>query len=404
MSASLLYHGFGIRGYRLVKTEYVDGMVLFHLEQPRERLKCPACDSRNVVLRGSSDRLFRHVPIGGKRVWIHLAVPRVGCRDCGCVRRVKVTFADPRRRYTRALARYVLELSRHMTIKDVARHVGIGWDTVKEIQKTRLERHYARPRLKHLRKLAIDEIATRKGHVYMTVVLDLENGVVVFAGDGKGADSLLPFWKRLRASGARIQAVATDMSQAYIQAVETHLPGADLIFDRFHIVKLLGEKLTQLRRELYREAKEKLHKSVLKGTRWLLLKHPENLDESRDEKARLEEALALNAPLATAYYLKDDLRQLWEQPNRTAARDFVTSWYLRAMDSGIRVMQQFARTLVGGLAGILNWFRHPISTSPLEGVNNKIKTMKRQAYGFRDQEFFKLKIYALHETKYALVG
>jgi len=155
---------------------------------------------------------------------------------------------------------------------------------------------------------------------------------------------------------------------------------------------------------LYREAKDKLHKDVLKGTRWLLLKHPENLDESRNEKARLEEALRINASLATAYYLKDDLRQLWSQPHRTAARNFVTSWYLRAMESGIRVLKQFARTLAGGLLGIMNWFRHPISTSPLEGVNNKIKTMKRQAYGFRDQEFFKLKIYALHKTKYALVG
>jgi transposase len=320
------------------------------------------------------------------------------------VRRVKVTFADPRRRYTRAFARYVLQLSRHMTIKHVAEHLGAGWDTVKEIQRTHLERHYARPPLKHLRKLAIDEIATRKGHVYMTVVLDLETGVVVFVGDGKGADSLLPFWKRLRASRARIQAVAIDMSEAYIKAVEEHLPDADLVFDRFHIVKLLNDKLTQLRRELYREAKDKLHKDVLKGTRWLLLKHPENLDESRDEKARLEEALQLNVSLSTGYYLKDDLRQLWEQPHRTAARNFVTSWYLRAMQSGIRVLQQFARTLAGGLFGIMNWFRHPISTSPLEGVNNKIKTMKRQAYGFRDQEFFKLKIYALHETKYALVG
>lgn len=291
-----------------------------------------------------------------------------------------------------------------MTVKHVAQHLRIGWDTVKEIQKTYLVQHYARPPLKHLRQIAIDEIATRKGHVYMTVVLDLESSVVVYVGDGKGANSLLPFWKRLRASHARVQAVAIDMSEAYIKAVQTHLPDAALVFDRFHIVKLLNSKLTQLRRELYREAKDKLRKDVLKGTRWLLLKHPENLDKSRDEQTRLAEALELNEPLAAAYQLKEDLRQLWEQPHRTAAHDFVTSWYERAMASGIRVMQQFARTLAGALFGILNWFRHPISTGPLEGVNNKIKTMKRQAYGFRDQEFFKLKIYALHETEYALVG
>ena len=277
-----------------------------------------------------------------------------------------------------------------MTIKDVARHLGTSWDTIKEIQKSHLARHYARPRLKHLRRIAIDEIATRKGHVYLTVVLDLESGEVVFVGDGKGADALRPFWKRLRASHARVQAVAMDMSPAYLRAVEQHLPHADVVFDRFHMVKLLNDKLSQLRRSLYRQAQDQLQKNVLKGTRWLLLKHPQNLDESRDEKARLEEALQLNESLAVAYYLKEDLRQLWEQPHRTAARNFVTSWYSRAMKSGIAALQQFARTLAGGLFGIMNWFRHPISTGPLEGVNNKIKTMKRQAYGFRDQEFFKL--------------
>ncbi|MBP87937.1 MAG: hypothetical protein CMJ64_14640 [Planctomycetaceae bacterium] len=114
-------------------------------------------------------------------------------------------------------------------------------------------------------------------------------------------------------------------------------------------------------------------------------------------------ALKLNESLATAYYLKEDLRQLWEQPHRTAARVFVTSWCQRAQSSGIRPMQQLARTLVGALLGILNWFRYPITTGPLEDVNNKIKIMKRQAYGFRNQDFFKLKLYALHETKYPLL-
>jgi transposase len=123
----------------------------------------------------------------------------------------------------------------------------------------------------------------------------------------------------------------------------------------------------------------------------------------RDEPQRLREALQLNQPLATAYYLKEDLGQFWEQPHKTAARNFLTRWYLRATDSGIRVMQQMAKTLLLHGAGLLAWYEYPISTGPLEGTNNKIKTMQRQAYGFRDQEFFKLKIYAIHETKYALV-
>lgn len=403
MSTSLLYHAFGLRGYRYVSTSYLEGQVVFQVEANREHFRCPACGAKEVIRRGGVQRMFRSLPIGGRGVLIGVEIPRLGCA-CGAVRQMELGFAEPLRRHTKAFARYALDLSRHMTIKDVAEHLQVSWDTIKEIQRQDLQRRFGRPKLKHLRQLAIDEISIGKGHRYLTVVLDLETGAVVFVGEGKGAEALLPFWRRLRASHARIEAVAIDMSPAYIGAVRDHLPDAVIVFDHFHIIKLLNEKLSELRREMYREATDKLHKDVLKGTRWLLLKNPENLDPQRNERQRLQEALRLNQPLATAYYLKEDLRQIWEQPHKTAAWNFLTSWYLRAMDSGIRLLQQFAKTLKFHAWGILAWYDYPISTGPLEGTNNKIKTMQRQAYGFRDQEFFKLKIYGIHETKYALVG
>ena len=404
MSTSLLYHAFGVRGYRYVKTLYEEARVVFVIRQDRKRLECPECGSVEVIRHGEVVRRFRGLPIGGKQVFLEFPVPRVECTRCQVRRQVKIEFAETRRRYTKSFARYALALSRYMTIKDAAQHLGVSWGTIKEIQKQHLRQHFARPKLKHLKQIAIDEISTAKGHRYLTLVLDLDSGAVVFVGEGKGAEALIPFWRRLRASRARIKAVAMDMSRAYIQAVETHLPEAAIVFDRFHIVKLFNDKLSDLRRQLYREATDRMHKDVLKGTRWLLLKNPENLDPTRNEAVRLAEALRLNQPLATAYYLKDELRQLWEQPHKTAARNFLTSWYLRAMESGIRVVQQFARTLLAHALGIYAWYDHPISTGPLEGTNNKIKTMKRQAYGFRDAEFLKLKIYAIHETRYALVG
>ena len=404
MSTSLLYHAFGVRGYRYLRTDHFEGEVAFTIEQPRESWRCSACGSSEVIRHGESLRLFRTVPVGRRPVWLMLGIPRLGCRDCGAVRQAEVSFAEPRRSYTRDFARYALELSRHMTIQDVAQHLNVSWDLVKDIVKHDLQRRFSRPPLKHLRQIAIDEICIGRGHRYLTVVLDLLSGAVVFVGKGKGAEALLPFWRRLRAAHARLEAVAMDMSAAYIQAVQTWCPQAHIVFDHFHIVKLLNDKLTELRRDLHRQLKDDLHKDVLKGTRWLLLKNPENLDPARDEPARLEEALRLNAPLATAYYLKEDLRQLWEQPHKLAAENFLIRWYERALASGIRVLQQFARTLAAHKFGILAWYDYPISTGPLEGTNNKIKTMQRQAYGFRDQEFFNLKIYALHESKYALVG
>jgi transposase len=235
-------------------------------------------------------------------------------------------------------------------------------------------------------------------------VLDLESGAVVFVGDGKGADALKPFWKRLRPSRARIQAVAMDMSAAYRQAVATALPKAKIVFDHFHVIKLFNERLSELRRELYREATDVQQKKVLKGTRWLLLKNPENLDVEKDEKRRLKEALKLNEPLAVAYYLKDDLRRFWEQPGKRFATVFLDGWIRRAEASGIKILQQMAKTLAAHRSGLLAYYDVMITSGPMEGTNNKIKTMKRQAYGFRDLEFFKLKILAIHETKYALVG
>jgi transposase len=404
MSTSLLYHGWGVRGYDHVAVFYEQGMIRFGIEQQPDTFRCSGCSSNEVMKSGVVTRRFRSLPIGGKAVWIELPIQRLWCQACGKTRQARVDFADERRSYTHAFERYVLELSGRMTIKDVAAHLGVGWDAVKEIQKRNLQRRFAKPKLKHLEHLAIDEISVGHGHRYLTVVLDLDCGAVVFVGQGKGADALIPFWRRLRGSGARIRAVATDMSPAYTLAVGQNLPKAIHVFDRFHVVKLFNEKFTLFRQELQREAEGPLQKKVLKGTRWLLLKNPENLDEERDERKRLEKALALNKPLASVYYMKEDLRQIWDQADPPAAAVFLDDWIARARASGIRMLQQFAQTLTVHRTGILNYYQCPITTAALEGTNNKIKTMQRQAYGFRDAEFFKLKIFALHETRYALVG
>ena len=404
MSTSLLYHGWAVRGYHYVATAYAEGAVRFNVEQNLDTFRGSNCGSADVMKSGVVHRRFRSLPIGGKPVFIELPIQRLWCAGCGKTRQAEVSFADERRGYTHAFERYALDLLRHATLKSVADHLGVGWDTIKDIQKRYLHRRFRKPKLKHLKRIAIDEICVGRGHRYLTVVLDLDDGAVVFVGDGKGADSLLPFWKRLHGSSARIKAVATDMSPAYTAAVRDHLPRAIHVFDRFHRVKLFNEKFSLFRQKLQCEAEGPLQKAVLKGTRWLLLKNPENLTDERDERKRLEKALALNKPLATVYYMKEDLRQIWDQSDIASAEVFLDDWIARARVSGIRMLQKFAETLVAHRRGILNYYRCPITTAALEGTNNKIKTMQRQAYGFRDHEFFKLKIYALHETNYALVG
>ena len=405
MSTSLLYHGFGVRDYSYRGTKYVGGGVIFRIERKMETCRCTVCDSENVWRQGVVVRRFRTVPIGSRGVELEASIPRLACQDCGAVRQAAIGFAEPRRRYTKLFERYVLDLSRNMTIKDVACHLGVGWDIVKGIQKRYLQRRFAKPKLKHLKRIAIDEISTGKGQrKYVTIVLDLESGVVMHVGKGKGGDALKPFWRRLRASHAKIEAVATDMSVAYIDAVTTYLPNATLVFDRFHIIKLYNAKLSDLRRNLHRQLADTMQKDVLKGVRWLLLKRPENLDASRREPERLREALRLNEPLAIAYQLKEELNEIWEQDDQETAQALLMDWIVYAESTGIHTLKQFAKTLRFHAWGILAWYDHPISTGPLEGTNNKIKTMKRQAYGFRDPEFLILKILGIHETTYALVG
>ncbi len=404
MSTTLLYHVYNIRGYRYRSMKRVPGGIEVTIEQPRDRCRCPVCKGRNVILKGTKTRRFHAPPIGAKLVTIVFDVPRVECRDCGELRQVDIAFAKPMRRYIRAFGRYVLDLLESMTCEDVARHLGVSWGMIRDIEKEHLKRHYAKPRLKDVKRIAIDEIAVRKGQKYLTVVLDLDSGRVIFVGDGRGGDSLLPFWRRLRKSRARIEAVATDMSPAYIAAVQKALPEAVFVFDRFHVIKLFNEKLTAMRRRLHRKLKDSDERASLKGVRWILLKRREHLDPEKFEPERLQRALELNTDLAAAYFLKEELSNIWEQDDYDTAEGMLLDWITYAESLQIKELTAFAKTLRCHALGILAYYDCEITTGPLEGLNNKIKTMKRKAYGFRDQEYFKLKILAVHRSRYALVG
>jgi len=214
-------------------------------------------------------------------------------------------------------------------------------DSHQRYSETKPDETFCFPRFHKLKQIAIGEISIGKGHRYLTIVLDLKSGAVVYVGESKGAEALKRFWKILKRQKVHIEAVATDLSPAYISAVQSHLPKA---------------------------------------------------------------VLELNQPLALAYYMKEDLRQIWMQSDRTTATKILHDWVQRAFASGISTLIKFAKTVAMYRSGIRAYYDYPISTGRLEGTNNKIKTMKRQAYGLRDLEFFKLKILALHNAKYALVG
>jgi len=303
--------------------------------------------------------------------------------------------------YTHRMETFVGDLQGLMTIADLASVTGLSWDTIKGIVKKRLARVYGHPRLKGLKYLSIDEIYVGRRMRFYTIVIDLETGRIVWVANGRGGESLRKFWRALRLSKAKVAGVAMDMSAAYWSAVLSNLPKAAIVFDRFHIMKLMNEKLDDLRRDLVREATD-LMKRTVKGIRYLLLMRRDHVHEEKLPK--LDEALRQNEPLNMAYLLKEALGLLWEQPSKKKMRAFLQEWCQWAKETGVRHLQSMAKTLTVHATGILNWWEHRISNGRIEGINNKIKTMLRKTYGLRDEVFLKLKLYSLHHSRLELLG
>lgn len=405
MSAGALYEAMGLKGYLVEGAWEDEGTIRIQVAVPREALSCGQCGCRRVHIHERARREWKSAPFGTIPVVITMDSPKVKCLRCHSKSWHQPTFANGQRRVTKTFEKTLDAWLSKLTLQDAATMFGVAWHTVCDVDLARLKK-LPRPQLSEVQRLAIDENYLGTRHGFVTTVLDLDTQAIVSVTKGRGQAALDQFFSTLKQAGSQIKAVATDMSGGYIAAVQKHLPKAALVFDRFHVVKLMNEKLTALRREMYHELTDKQHRQVLKGTRWLLLKNPENLkqNEKVDERARLKEALKLNESLATAYYLKEDLRQLWEQGSKSAAEKFLESWCKRAEASGIRHLHVMANTLRMYRSGLLNWYDHPISTGPLEGINNKIGALQRQAYGYRNFEHLKERILTLHHTKYSLKG
>lgn len=214
METSFMYHCLGIRDQECTCTRYEGGRIIFEIRTRDDKLYCARCGSRHVIKSGSAVRRFRSVPIGSRQIILEMTVQRLECKDCGAIQQERVHFVRGKERYTYRMKRFVLDLCRIGTIADVAKQVHMSWDTVKDIFKAELGRKYSRPDLKELRYIGIDEFAVAKGQVYMTIVVDLECGRIVYVGNGKGADALDGLWPKLARAGCRIEAVSTDLSEA----------------------------------------------------------------------------------------------------------------------------------------------------------------------------------------------
>lgn len=355
------------------------------------------CSGCGRTVRGIHDVTFRWVrdlSILEAETWLWLGRVRVACPHCG-PKLEALDWLAPYSRLTRRMAENVVRLCRVLPIKHVAEYLRLTWDTVKATDKAYLEENLGPVDLSGVEQIVMDEFAIHKGHRYATVVVDASNKRVLWVGRGNGREDIRPFFEQLGSQGRqRLKAVAMDMNGAYEEEVRYQCPLVEIVFDLFHVVAKYGREVVDRVRvdEANRLRDDKPARKVLKGARWLLLRNRENV--KREDRVKLGELLRANRKLTTVYILKDDLKQLWDYVYEGAARRFWEQWYGRAMHSRIEPLKKFARRLKEYLPGILAHCRWPLHTSLLEGINNKIKVIKRMAYGYRDDDYFFLKIRA----------
>jgi transposase len=398
MSASLLYHTNQIEDVQVNHEEYHLDKVIFHvLFTPKQPL-CPCCGHNENFSKGSKKRKLRMAPLGNKMAFLLVTLHRLQCVNCRHTWWPPLPFARPKRRVTLSFEKFVIGLMGFATIEHTAKFLGVSWELVKNIHKAYLQKEYRNPDLTNIRYIGVDEFSIRAGHEYMTIFINLETGEIIHAVEGKSMESVTSFLLELKEKAVELRAMAMDMNAAYASATKKFLPDIDVVFDRFHVVALLNTAIDEIRRDQQARCNEIGFKAI-KGMRFLLLRNYETLDFKK--KSSLEHLLEINQPIALAHAMKEQIRLFWTKQTVQEGIRFLAWWIMDAVETGIRELQKTGKTLLRSWQGLVNYFKHPITNGKTEGINNKIKTMKRQAYGFRDIEYFKLRLYSLHIRRYS---
>lgn len=337
---------------------------------------------------------MRDLPCGDLRIYLELDLRRVDCQICGGVKQERLDWLAANPHYTKRFALYVGKQCRSASVKEVADDLGLDWHAVKEMDKLYMREQLALAGPLRPEVIGIDELSIRRGHVYRIVVSDLERGLPIwFGGVDRSEASLEMFYDFLGpVLAGRIRLAVMDMWKAFRNATGTHAPQAAILYDKFHVLRQLNEAMDQVRKAEYKRLTNRPDRKYIKGQKYVLLSHRENLSSTK--RRALATLLAANKRLNTAYLLKEQFAQLWEYRREAWARKFFEKWRASLRWQRLKPFEAFAELIERHWDGIAAYC-HPenrVALGFVEGLNNKIRVIQRRCYGLRDEDYLHLKI------------
>lgn len=353
---------------------------------------CPECGTQLAIYDHAPDRAWRHLDSCQFMTFLRARPPRVKCPDHG-VKQVRLPWAEPRARFTAMFERFAIDVLRETDVLGATRILRITWDEAWHILKRAVARGLIAKEQRVVPRLAVDEKAVAKGHTYMTLVSDLDRGTVEYIAEDRTTESLASFFVKLTPEQrAGIEAIAMDMWEPYQHAIHAHVPGAaeKIVFDRFHIMQHVGKAVDAVRKQEHRALSAQGDDTLAKS-KYLWLYAEENLPDK--DKPRFEELRQIDLKTGRAWSIKETLRHLWDYKRRSNGEAYWKRWYFWATHSRLEPMIKAARTVHRHIDNVLTYFTHRITNAVSEGLNSKIQTIKKRAYGFRNKENFKTAIY-----------
>ncbi len=368
-----------------------DGFTVELDLRKRRRLPCGSCGTLGRVRDRLGVRTWKHVPLWGIPVALTYAPARVTCANCGMVRVEAIPWSEGKCRLSAGLIWLLASWCKLLAWDQVAKLFDVHWNTVATAVRQAVAYGLEHRETGDVLYIGMDELSRQKGHVYVTNVYDLKEKRLLWSGEGRSQDTLRAFFaEHGKACKQSVKAMCCDMWQPYIDTIKEHLPEATLVFDRFHIMQHMLKAVDEVRREEAHEL-QKTNPELLKRTRYIWLKNPENLTDQ--QRARLGHLEKLNLRCNRAYLLKESFREFWEYTCRGWAKRFLKKWFWWATHSRLKPIRDFAWMLRRHEEDILNYFDERISNGAVEGMNNKAKVVSHRCYGFRTAKTYITALY-----------